>query len=104
MLLLTIPKYMLLGVAFFFTSARINQPTIIEGRVFWENTATPAANVYVCITEGEEEDMTDKNGNFSIRTWKKLPADLIIKYNDNKPFKVNIKDGSKKHTIWLKRP
>lgn len=103
MFLLTIHKYMLLGVALLFTSASVNQPTLIEGKVFWENTTTPAANVYVYITEGEEEDMTDKDGNFRIRTWKKLPTELVVKYKDSKAFKVSISDASKKHTIWLKK-
>ena len=104
MRILTNHRYIMLGVAFFFGYLIAKQPTVIQGKVVWEKTAAPAENVFVYITEGEEEDLTDKNGNFSIRTWKKLPTELLIKYKGNPVYRVPVKDGNKKHTIYLKQP
>lgn len=102
-MLLSISKYLLINLAFLLSSFQISQPTVIEGRVFWENTNTPAVNVYVYITEGVEEALTDKGGNFSIRTWKKLPADVIVKYKDQKTVRTSVNDAGKKLTIYLKQ-
>ena len=103
MRILTNSKYILMSVAIYFGYLVSHQPTVIQGKLIWENSTTPAANVFVYITDGVEEDLTDKDGNFSIRTWKKLPTELVIKYKDHQPFRVSINDGNKKHTIWLKK-
>jgi hypothetical protein len=76
--------------------------TTIKGNVLFENTSTAVPKVYLYIVEGEEEALTDINGNFSIQTWQNLPVNLTIKYKDNPSFRIKISDPSKTHTIWIK--
>lgn len=101
-MLLTITKLLL--VNFFLLSGTLptTQPAVIEGRVLWETNKSPAVNVYVYITEGVEEALTDKEGNFSIRTWKKLPTELVVKYKDQKTHKTSVRDPGQKVVIYLK--
>jgi hypothetical protein len=103
MILVSTLKSLLLVFSFSLSSLPAQQRTVVEGKVLWENSNTPVANVYLYITAGEEEALTDNNGNFKIETWKKLPVDLVVKYKDQPPFHVTIKDGGKRHTVWLKK-
>jgi hypothetical protein len=48
----------------------------ITGKVIYEKSGNPVAKILVYITEGDEEDLTNEKGEFSITTSKALPLTI----------------------------
>jgi hypothetical protein len=46
---------------------------LIKGKVINESTGKPIGDVHVFIVDGEEEALTNAQGEFTIRSWQKGP-------------------------------
>lgn len=77
------------------------KPGQISGQIIHQQTGQRIENAYVYIISGEEEGLTDKNGQFSITTWQQLPVTLVIEHPQYKKKQVRTTDPSKKQVIKL---
>jgi hypothetical protein len=68
-----------------------------------KNSATDKTieNVYIYITSGEEEALSNNKGTFTISTWQDLPVTLVIEHPTYKQKKVRITDASQHQVIKL---
>jgi hypothetical protein len=78
-----------------------DRPHTIAGSV--KNSATDKSieNVYIYITSGEEEALSNNKGAFTISTWQDLPVTLVIEHPIYKQKKVRITDASQYQNIKL---
>ena len=77
--------FLSLVLLFIFTGSNQAQKTeavIVEGKVVNEATGKPVMNAHVYILDGEEEALTNPNGEFSIRSWQKAPFKLTVEKPD----------------------
>jgi hypothetical protein len=99
-------KRSLFFIALLFAFAGIAQSqreTIIEGKVVVESTGKPVAKVHVFILDGEEEALTNSDGEFKIRSWQKAPFRITVKnYGNYKDETVTVSNPSQKVIIRLK--
>jgi hypothetical protein len=85
------------------SQAKTGSPLVIEGKVVADNTGKPVQNVHVYILDGEEEALTNSQGEFRIQSWQKLPFKLTVKsYNNYHATSITITDPSRKQVIRLK--
>lgn len=78
-------------------------PAVIEGRVITETNGQPVANAHVYIIDGEEEALTNSNGEFSIESWQKAPITLTVDtYRHYRKTSIVVANPSKKQLIRLK--
>jgi hypothetical protein len=76
---------------------------IIEGKVIAESTGKPVSNAHVFIVDGEEETLTNNNGEFRIRSWQKAPVKLTVEKPDQyQRTTIVIPDPSRKQVVRLK--
>ena len=54
----------------------------LQGVVANKETGRPISDIYVYTIKGEEEGITNKNGEFKFVTWQKLPVTLYIHKED----------------------
>ena len=54
----------------------------LQGIVANKETGRPLSDIYVYTVKGEEEGITNKNGEFKFATWQKLPVTLYIHKED----------------------
>ena len=54
----------------------------LQGVVANKETGRPLSDIYVYTVKGEEEGITNKNGEFKFATWQKLPVTLYIHKED----------------------
>lgn len=80
----------------------LDRQLVIDGQVVAESSGKGVSGVHVYIIEGEEEALTDANGNFKIRTWQKFPLRLTARYRDRPAVNINITDASTRKIIRLK--
>ena len=68
-----------------------------------KNSATDKyiENVYIYITSGEEEALSNNKGAFTISTWQDLPVTLVIEHPIYKQKKIRITDASQYQLIKL---
>lgn len=86
-----------------FTTSRHTSPYTIKGSVISATDQQPLERVYISAVSGEEETLTDKNGNFELNTWQKLPVTLYIQHADYLAEKVVLTDVSQKVVFRLKK-
>lgn len=83
--------------------AQAKKAVVIEGRVVEETTGRPVSNAHVYIVDGEEETLTNSNGEFSLETWQKLPLTLTVDtYKRYKKLSILISDPTRKQLVRLK--
>jgi hypothetical protein len=72
----------LLVSPFLYTSYPVNPLPAAEitGTVTNARTGKALENVYLYITEGEEEAVTNSKGRFKITTWRKAPLVLTVQH------------------------
>lgn len=76
---------------------------IIEGKVVAESTGKPVGNAHVFVVDGEEETLTNGNGEFRIRSWQKTPVSLTVEKPDQyQRTIIVVQDPSKKQVVRLK--
>lgn len=71
--------------------------TIVSGK-----TGKPVKNVLVAVTPGEEEALTNAQGEFKIETIKKPPFILTAEHLNYEKLRIGIDDVNKKLVIRLK--
>jgi hypothetical protein len=80
-----------------------NNPLVIEGKVIEEVTGKPVVKAHVFILDGEEEALTNINGEFRIESWQKAPLKLTVdNYNNYRRTTVVVSDPARKQVIRLK--
>jgi hypothetical protein len=85
----------------FHTSAFTAKPLTIEGAVKNSATGKSIENVYIYITSGEEEALSNNKGTFTISTWQELPVTLVIEHPVYRQQKVRITNASQYQLIKL---
>lgn len=78
-----------------------DRPHTIEGAVKNSIDGKSIENVYIYITSGEEEALSDNKGTFTISTWQELPVTLVIEHPTYKQKKIRITDASQYQVIKL---
>jgi hypothetical protein len=78
-----------------------DRPHTIAGTVKNSTTDKTIENVYIYITSGEEEALSNSKGTFTISTWQDLPVTLVIEHPIYKQKKVRITDASQYQLIKL---
>ncbi len=82
-------------------------PATLKGRVTDASSNQTIPGAHVFIIEGEEEAFTNSNGEFSIKTWQKLPVNVTVRhkryanrifYNNtaSKPLEITLVPGQPK--------
>lgn len=78
-------------------------PVVITGKVIADATGQPVTNAHVYIVEGEEETLTDHNGEFRIESWQKAPLSLTVAtYQRYSKTRIIISNPAQKQLIRLK--
>jgi hypothetical protein len=99
----TLFKCMLLSIFIGAMSLQQKTPIVIEGKVLAETTGKPVYHAHVYVLDGEEEALTDNNGNFQIKTWQQAPLKLTAERQDTyQKISIIVNDLSKKQIIRLK--
>lgn len=94
--LIALPAYFLL------TSAIVpERPYAIAGAVTNSASGKYIENVYIYITSGEEEALSNNKGAFTISTWQELPVTLVVEHPVYKKQKVRITNASQYQLIKL---
>jgi uncharacterized LabA/DUF88 family protein len=78
-----------------------DRPHTITGAVKNNATDKYIENVYIYITSGEEEALSNNKGAFTISTWQDLPVTLVIEHPIYKSKKIRITDASQYQLIKL---
>lgn len=78
-------------------------PYTIKGSVVAASDQRPLERVYVSAVVGEEEALTDKNGNFELHTWQHLPITVQVMHADFVTEKVVLTDVSQKQVFRLRK-
>lgn len=83
--------------------AQHKKSVVIEGRVVEETTGRPVSNAHVYVVEGEEEALTNSNGEFTLESWQKLPLTLTVDtYRRYRKLSIQVADPSRKQLVRLK--
>lgn len=93
----------LLVVAGSFISIEQRSSVIIKGKVIDDGTGQPVAKAHVFIVEGEEETLTNNDGEFKIESWQKTPLKLTVSsYKSYQKTTVVVQNAAEKQLIRLK--
>jgi hypothetical protein len=96
---LTIPLVMLLSYHDFLRYSQI----VVQGTVLTEGTMKPVPDAFVYTVSGEEETLTDKNGNFKFTTWQSMPIALTVEHRDFETVKIKVTSLPATQAIKMKR-
>jgi hypothetical protein len=97
--LVTIPLFMLLSYHDYLRHSQI----VVQGTVTVEGSLKPVADAFVYTVSGEEETLTDKNGNFKFTTWQPMPIAITVEHRDFETTKVRVTSLPANEVIKLKR-
>ncbi|PWT99898.1 MAG: hypothetical protein C5B52_09860 [Bacteroidetes bacterium] len=95
----TIPLLMFLSYQDYTRRAYI----VVQGSVVAEGTLKPVPNAFVYTVAGEEETLTDKNGNFKFTSWQSIPFNITVEHQDFKTVKLKVTSLPATQSIQLKR-
>lgn len=99
---LMVPCLLLLSVMILsFTDMVHVVPSVLKGTVVSGLNKKPVVRAYVTAVSGEEEALTDAEGNFTLRTWQSLPVTITIQHSDYATSKLVIADTSHAQLIQL---
>ncbi|MES1219545.1 MAG: carboxypeptidase-like regulatory domain-containing protein [Bacteroidota bacterium] len=96
---LTIPLFMLLSYYEYIRLSRI----VVQGNVLTEDSLKPVAGAFVYTVSGEEEAVTDKNGNFKLTTWESLPVSVTVEHQNFETLNVKATTFPVNQSIRLRR-
>jgi protocatechuate 3,4-dioxygenase beta subunit len=96
---LTIPLVMLLSYHDYLRHSQI----VVQGTVLTEGTMKPVPDAFVYTVSGEEETLTDKNGNFKFTTWQSMPIAITVEHRDFETVKVRVTSLPATQAIKLRR-
>ncbi len=77
------------------------KPANIHGTVVQHASGKIIENAYLYIISGEEEALTNKDGQFDIATWQPLPVTLVIEHQGYRQKKILIKNLREKQLVTL---
>jgi|GEM_PF-978605 len=83
--------------------SKMRTPVELKGVVTNAETGKPISGIYLFVTEGEEEALTDTKGEFKIRTWKPLPLVLTSQNPDYQNIKLKVTQADAVIAVKLKR-
>jgi len=78
-------------------------PVEIKGIVLNAETGKPIPGIYLFVTEGEEEALTDARGEFRIRTWKPFPLVLTSQNNGYHSVRLRLAQASGSVEVRLRK-
>ena len=96
---LTIPLIMLLSYHDYLRHSQI----VVQGTVLMEGSLKPIPDAFVYTVSGEEEALTDKNGNFKFTTWQSMPIAITVEHRDFETTKIRVTSLPANEAIKLKR-
>ena len=76
---------------------------VVQGTVLTEGSLKPVADAFVYTVSGEEETLTDKNGQFRFTTWQPMPLAVTVEHRDFKTTCIKVTTLPANQSIWLKR-
>lgn len=76
---------------------------VVQGNVLTEDSLKPVAGAFVYTVSGEEEAVTDKNGNFKFTTWESLPISVTVEHQNFETVNVKVSTFPVNQSIRLKR-
>lgn len=82
---------------------RAKNPVEIKGIVISAETGKPIPGIYLFVTEGEEEALTDSKGEFRIKTWKPLPLVLTSQNINYHPVRLKVTQASSVISVKLRK-
>jgi hypothetical protein len=65
-----------------------------------QGSNTPVEKAYIIAVAGEEETLSARDGSFTLTTWQKLPAVIVVQHPDFRTEKVAVNDST--HTFLIK--
>jgi len=96
---ITIPLIMLLSYHDYLRHSQI----VVQGTVLTEGSLKPVQDAFVYTVSGEEETLTDKNGNFTFTTWQAMPIAITVEHRDFETTKIKVTSLPANEAIRLKR-
>ncbi|MET0463658.1 MAG: carboxypeptidase-like regulatory domain-containing protein [Chitinophagaceae bacterium] len=82
---------------------KIETPVEIRGVVTNAETGKPIQGMYLFVTEGEEEALTNAKGEFRIKTWKALPLVLTSQNQEYHTVKLKVSQPETVVNVKLKK-
>ncbi len=76
-------------------------PAELKGVVVSGADKKPVAKAYIVAVSGEEEALTDADGNFTLRTWQSFPVTLVVQRDGYQTRKVLVADTLQRQLIQL---
>jgi len=83
--------------------SRAKNPVEIKGIVISAETGKPLPGIYLFVTEGEEEALTDAKGEFKIKTWRPLPLVLTSQNTNYHTVRLKITQASGMIAVKLRK-
>jgi hypothetical protein len=106
---MTLLKTTFIGYGLLFIFTAHNEPVqkkeavVLQGKVIAYTDGKPVSNAHVFVIDGEEETMTNANGEFSIRSWQKAPFRITVeKHGQYLKESIVVADASRKQTIRMR--
>jgi hypothetical protein len=82
---------------------KVMTPVEIRGVVTNAETGKPIQGMYLFVTEGEEEALTNAKGEFKIKTWRALPLVLTSQNQDYHTVKLKVSQPEAVVNVKLKK-
>jgi len=76
-------------------------PVTLQGKVVDAISGKPVKAAHVYSIQGEEEVFTSASGEFTLKTWQKLPVDVTVEHDGYKKLTVKFSMETKLQTISL---
>jgi hypothetical protein len=86
---------------FFLSAGFANISHHVYGTVYGKQSGKPIAGVYLYTVQGEEEGLTDKQGEFRFKTWQRFPVILYVHESQNKVTTVTVSSPSQQIAVRL---
>ncbi|WP_153796184.1 hypothetical protein [Foetidibacter luteolus] len=75
----------------------------IKGAIISRNDNRPVNKAYIIAIAGEEESLSDVNGQFKLRTCQPLPVKISIQHNLYETSEVTVADTTKPLLVQLEK-
>jgi hypothetical protein len=99
MAVVIIPLLMLLSYHDYLRHSQI----VVQGTVLTEGSLKPVPDAFVYTVSGEDEALTDKNGNFRFTTWQSMPIAITVEHRDFETAEIRVTRLPATQAIKLKR-
>jgi hypothetical protein len=77
-------------------------PNIIKGKILVQETNQALANAHIQIMYGQEEVITNSNGEFVLRSWQAFPLTLVVEHKQYDTNCISIQKPLSSYIILLK--